>query len=195
MGPRWDRTTRPQYNVTEVRLRIGVSLACAWVRGWRVETVDFSSHMNILPGGSVVPNNAAYTSVTHMSPGRTASIAILVPNSYLHARHFSRFQNLKNPATLPYPDCRDLTSLCLRLCIGVKLRRESSKWSLDEIDGLSFHPRPPFTALKRTVGSSAGERQRQRALAAVGESVGGAESAQSPGSHICTLIFFFFFLL
>eukprot|EP00964_Phaeocystis_antarctica_P045866 scaffold26433_cov26-Phaeocystis_antarctica.AAC.2 len=60
-----------------------------------------------------------------MSPGRTASIAILVPNSYLHARHFSRFQNLKNPATLPYPDCRDLTSLCLRLCIGVKLRAAS----------------------------------------------------------------------
>eukprot|EP00964_Phaeocystis_antarctica_P077223 scaffold47885_cov36-Phaeocystis_antarctica.AAC.1 len=45
--------------------------------------------------------------------------------SYLHARHFTRFQNLKNPATSWHADCRDLTSLCLRLCIGVKLRAAS----------------------------------------------------------------------
>ena len=45
--------------------------------------------------------------------------------SYIHAHHFSRFQNLKNPSTPRHPYCRDLTSLCLRLCIGVKLRAAS----------------------------------------------------------------------
>eukprot|EP00964_Phaeocystis_antarctica_P140834 scaffold105744_cov69-Phaeocystis_antarctica.AAC.1 len=58
-----------------------------------------------------------------MSPSRTASLVIIL--SYLHAHHLSRLQILKNPATLPEAYCRDRTSLCLRLCIGVKLRAAS----------------------------------------------------------------------
>ena len=45
---------------------------------------------------------------------------------YLHAHPiFREFLNLKNPAKSQVRDCRDLTSLCLRLCIGVKLRAAS----------------------------------------------------------------------
>ena len=46
--------------------------------------------------------------------------------SYLQAHHFPRFQNLKNPSATRNADCRDLTRLCLRLCIGVKLTRAAS---------------------------------------------------------------------
>ena len=58
----------------------------------------------------------------HVSYGfsLTASLAILVPR---HDHHFSRFQRLENLRALSgRADCRDLTRLCLRLCIGVKLR-------------------------------------------------------------------------
>ena len=44
-------------------------------------------------------------------------LVVLVRVGILHAHHFSRFQNLKNPSTSYEADCRDLTSLCLRLCI------------------------------------------------------------------------------
>eukprot|EP00964_Phaeocystis_antarctica_P093271 scaffold60138_cov66-Phaeocystis_antarctica.AAC.1 len=57
-----------------------------------------------------------------MSPSRTASLAIIVPT---RSPFCARFQNLKNPATSYYAYCRDLTSLCLRQCIGVKLRAAS----------------------------------------------------------------------
>eukprot|EP00964_Phaeocystis_antarctica_P087512 scaffold55547_cov46-Phaeocystis_antarctica.AAC.2 len=57
-----------------------------------------------------------------MSPSRTASLAILVPT---RSPFRARFQNLKNPSATAEADCRDLTSLCLRLCIGVKLRAAS----------------------------------------------------------------------
>ena len=50
--------------------------------------------------------------------------------SYVHAHHLSRFQNLKNPSATHEADCRDLTSLCLRLCIGVKLRAASGPYRL-----------------------------------------------------------------
>ena len=42
--------------------------------------------------------------------------------SYINDHHFPRFQNLKSPSTTsPRAYCRDLTSLCLRLCTLVKL--------------------------------------------------------------------------
>ena len=71
--------------------------------------------------------------------------------------HFFEISNLKNPATSSCADCRDLTSLCLRLCIGSQ-RAESSKWFLDrvvfyphDLDRSAGHPHPfslPFTALR-----------------------------------------------
>ena len=57
-----------------------------------------------------------------MSPSLTASLAILMPKI---AHHFSNFLHLKSPATFWEADCRDLTSLCHRLCIGVKMRAAS----------------------------------------------------------------------
>ena len=39
--------------------------------------------------------------------------------------YFPRFQNLKNPSATTEADCRDLTSLCLRLCTLVKLREKA----------------------------------------------------------------------
>eukprot|EP00964_Phaeocystis_antarctica_P114953 scaffold78907_cov25-Phaeocystis_antarctica.AAC.1 len=57
-----------------------------------------------------------------MSPSRTASLAIIV---LTRSPFCARFQNLKNPSATSRADCRDLTSLCLRLCIGVKLREAS----------------------------------------------------------------------
>ena len=38
---------------------------------------------------------------------------------------FPRFQHLKNPSATAEADCRALTRLCLRRCIGVKLRAAS----------------------------------------------------------------------
>eukprot|EP00964_Phaeocystis_antarctica_P090370 scaffold57808_cov38-Phaeocystis_antarctica.AAC.1 len=56
-----------------------------------------------------------------MSPSRTASLAILVPTR----SPFYEISKSQNPSTSCYAYCRDLTSLCLRLCIGVKLRAAS----------------------------------------------------------------------
>ena len=56
-----------------------------------------------------------------MPPSRTAASRY----SYIHDHNFPRFQNLKNPSATRYPYCRDLTSLCLRLCTLVKLREKA----------------------------------------------------------------------
>ena len=45
--------------------------------------------------------------------------------SYLHSPFFEISKSLKNPSATGEAYCRDLTSLCLRLCIGVKLRAAS----------------------------------------------------------------------
>eukprot|EP00964_Phaeocystis_antarctica_P067731 scaffold40999_cov66-Phaeocystis_antarctica.AAC.1 len=63
-----------------------------------------------------------FTSVTHMSPSRTASLAILVP---IRSPFIEISISQKSGHVFVCADCRDLTSLCLRLCIGVKLRAAS----------------------------------------------------------------------
>ena len=92
-----------------------------------------------------------FTSVTHTSPSLTASLAIIVP---VHAHHFSRFQNLKNPSTLPYPYCRDLTIACASAYIHWSQTESTSKWSLNSLSSNLRHPfrtvryEPPPTHLK-----------------------------------------------
>ena len=66
--------------------------------------------------------------VTHVPPSLKVSHTILRP-TLSPFFEISKFQDLKNPARLPKAvsggtvsaDCRDLTRLCLRLFIGVKL--------------------------------------------------------------------------
>ena len=68
-----------------------------------------------------------FTSVTHMSPSRTASLAIIV-------RTRSPFVEISKSQKSGHVFVRglsiDLTSLRLRLCIGVKLRAASGPYRL-----------------------------------------------------------------
>ena len=66
-----------------------------------------------------------YQCITHSSPSLTASLAILVPKQSPFSTGITRFQFLKNPSATIEADCRDLTRLCLRSCVGVKLRAAS----------------------------------------------------------------------
>ena len=63
-----------------------------------------------------------FTRVTHTSPSLTASLAIIVPT---RSPFFEISKSQKSESTTQVRECRDLTSLCLRLCIGVKLRAAS----------------------------------------------------------------------
>ena len=82
--------------------------------------------------------------------------------SYINDHNFPRFQNLKNPATLPSAYCRDLTSLCLRVCT-LASQTESSKLSL-----VSRAPHFDVTqyrsALVRLYAGGGGGGQRSRAV-------------------------------
>ena len=109
--------------------------ACApprppWVAGWRGELRGGDRRREL---DCPATSRGDFLDIFHVSrvyqcnphvPSRTASLAILVPT---RSPLFENSKSQKSGHVFVRADCRDLTttSLCLRLCIGVKLRAAS----------------------------------------------------------------------
>ena len=95
-----------------------------WVAGWRGELRGGDRRREL---DCPATSRGDFLDIFHVSrvyqcnphvPSRTASLAILVP---IRSPFIEISRSQKSEHDFPRADCRDLTSLCPRLCIGVRL--------------------------------------------------------------------------
>ena len=115
---------------------------CTW-RGDKQRTSQYPIYTEIVPKSSLDHDSGekniggcqsffqtcstlfVFTSVTHSSPILTASLAILVPKRSQFSE-ISKSQKSERDTISGLTRPHDLTRLCLRLCVGAKLRAASA---------------------------------------------------------------------